>query len=505
MRCKQCDYPLWNLRSRQCPECGRGFVPSEFDFIINSVRFCCLNCNQEYYGTGERGHLVPPEFTCVKCGQFARMDDMVLLPAAGVREEQTFTDRMPWLDTGERTRGVGAQIAAFFTTMFRAMFDPPRLARSMPAEPRPVRAVVFAFIASTFPMVIGMGLLLLIGFFFAAFGGGGITAAAISLAAWMLVFFAFLFLWAGLTHAVLRLTGPTAGGFARTLEPLCYGTAAHIISIVPCLNFYIWWLGGIWAGVSAVLMLMARQSVGGFRATLAVFTFPAILLVAAVGAYFWYFVPWFQWAQTTARQTVQQATTAAASQGQAALVASGLFAHVDRTGDWPAHAIELVAANDVAASALTVAGRTPADVPAGPMTLQAFTLLPPERERALSQALAESLPANTVAHRLGDYVFTWHGIPAAWGDANSPTIPLWVAVLVPEQETPRPAGPVGAAGEEVVAILLDRSTVSFARSQLPRRLDEQNDMREQVGLAPLPELTAIPHETPATMSDPGQP
>lgn len=27
MRCKRCDYPLWNLRDRKCPECGKPFAP----------------------------------------------------------------------------------------------------------------------------------------------------------------------------------------------------------------------------------------------------------------------------------------------------------------------------------------------------------------------------------------------------------------------------------------------------------------------------------------------
>src|SRR5437870_10981399 len=102
MHCKTCDYPLWNLKARQCPECGTPFLPSQFNFVINSVRFCCPHCDQTYYGTGERGHLVPSSFVCVNCARPIAMDEMVLRPAEGVSEQQTQTDRMPWLERAQR-------------------------------------------------------------------------------------------------------------------------------------------------------------------------------------------------------------------------------------------------------------------------------------------------------------------------------------------------------------------------------------------------------------------
>ncbi len=101
MRCLQCDYTLWNLTARNCPECGASFAPSDYDFVVNSVRFCCPHCDQSYYGTGEKGHLHPNEFDCVGCGQHVHMDEMVLRPAEGLEEEQTQVDRMPWLERRE--------------------------------------------------------------------------------------------------------------------------------------------------------------------------------------------------------------------------------------------------------------------------------------------------------------------------------------------------------------------------------------------------------------------
>src|SRR5205809_3624053 len=98
MHCKQCDYPLWGLRTRECPECGKPFGPSSYEFVANSVRFCCPHCEQSYYGTGARGHLVPPHFDCVSCQRHIHMHDMVLFPAHGLEEEQTAIEQMPWLN-----------------------------------------------------------------------------------------------------------------------------------------------------------------------------------------------------------------------------------------------------------------------------------------------------------------------------------------------------------------------------------------------------------------------
>ena len=84
MRCRTCDYPLWNLKTRQCPECGSQFSPVEYDFRPNTVRFCCPHCEQAYYGTDSRGHLEPRSFACVTCGEHLSMREMVLLPAEGL-------------------------------------------------------------------------------------------------------------------------------------------------------------------------------------------------------------------------------------------------------------------------------------------------------------------------------------------------------------------------------------------------------------------------------------
>ena len=97
MRCRNCDYPLWNLKARECPECGASFRPSEFEFVAQSVRFCCPHCDQEYFGTDERGHLRPVEFNCTKCATRVEMDAMVLRPADTQNDSSTKLGEVPWI------------------------------------------------------------------------------------------------------------------------------------------------------------------------------------------------------------------------------------------------------------------------------------------------------------------------------------------------------------------------------------------------------------------------
>ena len=62
------------------------------------MRFCCPHCDQAYYGTDLKGHLVPPQFECTQCGRAIDMDEMVLLPAEDTEDLATRVDTMPWLE-----------------------------------------------------------------------------------------------------------------------------------------------------------------------------------------------------------------------------------------------------------------------------------------------------------------------------------------------------------------------------------------------------------------------
>jgi hypothetical protein len=125
MRCKGCGYSLWNVPGRTCPECGRGFAPSEFEFRPNTVEFCCAGCGQQYYGTDRSGLPVPREFDCVRCGAPCALDSMVVRLAPGCTDEQAEVFRVPW-ETRERGR-----IRAFLATVRDGMTRPARLGKAI--------------------------------------------------------------------------------------------------------------------------------------------------------------------------------------------------------------------------------------------------------------------------------------------------------------------------------------------------------------------------------------
>src|SRR5688572_18693637 len=155
MRCKQCDYPLWNLKARQCPECGYAFVPGDFEFIVNSVRFCCQHCDQAYYGVGDKGHLVPEEFSCVSCTRRISMNEMVLRPAEGVDERQTQAGYMPWLMRQQLGWWKG-----WIRTIGHAMVKPHLLMRAMPLESSTGQAWWFAAASCLIFFACGIGVAL---------------------------------------------------------------------------------------------------------------------------------------------------------------------------------------------------------------------------------------------------------------------------------------------------------------------------------------------------------
>ena len=263
MRCKACDYPLWNLPARRCPECGAAFKPSDFEFTINSVQFCCPHCRQPYYGTGERGHLVPSKFDCVNCGQRVDMDEMVLLPTEGVKEEQTVVDSMPWLERGKGISGP----KAWWLTVWRGMSSPTRLMRATPLESSGGAAVWFGLTVNMLGLVLGMGVMIVF-FLIVGMGAGGrmggggpfmILGLASMLLGWVVSVAVMLAVWGLLTHALLCLGGKRAGTLARTYQALGYSAGPMIICAIPCLGVYLSLVGWIWWMIGATFMLKEGQ------------------------------------------------------------------------------------------------------------------------------------------------------------------------------------------------------------------------------------------------------
>ncbi len=494
MHCRTCDYALWNLKARLCPECGSPFRPSEYEFVANSVRFCCPHCDQAYYGTGEQGHLLPEEFDCVSCRNHIHMDEMVLLPAEGVEEERTIVDRMPWLERRDRGR-----FSAWFSMVGLALVQPGKLMRATPPQCSLGQAWWFAILTtslitlvSVIPLVAFMTVPLAFmragpggqgpgpGMFLGAIAGSlGIMAAA------GIVFTVIcIALWGAVSHGILAITGKTAEGIGRTYQGLCYSAGANILTAVPCVGSYVGW---IWWVVSAVLMVKQGQKVHGGRAAAAVLAFPVGSVVAILGLYFWLVVAGISSGQ------VQYVTAFSSSiqQPETSFLTMQLLTYAAAHGDrGPGHALQLVPDNRIGTGNFIATGwhTSQERVGVGETTLEQFELLDSDLQSEIAEAAADALPGNTVAHRMGDFVFTYHGIGFANADGE-----LWIVVMSPDPDVNPSQSPSGM----VSVGKADGTVTNFTVNQMAVQLQGQNAIRVASDLPPLPDLATVTHDAPA--------
>lgn len=506
MRCKSCEYPLWQIRDRRCPECGTPFKPSDFDFVLNSVRFCCPHCDQAYYGTGLRGHLVPSEFDCVACHRRISMDEMVLLPTEGVREEQTKVDVNPWLDRKQK-----GFMAGWFATVIQSMGTPGRLIRATPEHSSVPQAIWFAVLTNSLYLLGGMSLLivlfLVIGIVTSTTGGAGIGGGGITgvmgpiavFAGWAMGMVVALmigaFIWGGIAHGLLRLTGPTAAGIGRTMQCMLYSSGTNIANAIPCLGFYLGWISSIWWAVSATLMLKDGQKVSGGRAALAAILPIGLGLVLAVGLFIFAIVlPATSAAQAAAQAAAAQAAAQSARSSSTdhdriLQLAGAIRSHFTEYGEPPHHAIEMHETQRIAVSVFLFPGpdeqsRMEQSTIVG-MTLSDLNLADGETTEAVIKAATASLPGNVIAHRVGDTVFCYHGMK----DLAAADPQLWTVIASPE--------PGDRAAVEYTIGLLDGSVQTLDAATFATSLSHQNMLRADAGLPPLPDPSAVTTDRPA--------
>ena len=480
MRCKNCDYRLWNLRSRQCPECNTPFRPSDYEFVPNSIQFACPHCDKRYYGTDEKGHLVPIEFACLGCGRQVHMDEMILLPTTGLEEEQTAPWPMPWLERAGR-----GFVRSWLSTIGSALVRPGRLIRSTPVESSLLEAWWFAILTHLPVFVLGLGLLVFSVMVGVAFGGGPVGLSRISLGLGIALLLGLILtaagigLWGGITHGVLCLVSRPTGGLRRTYQCLCYSAGANLPGAVPFVGFYV---GLIWWLVSAVVMVKDGQRVSGGRANLAVLTLPVLVGLAVVGFYVWVFVSVLP----------QIAASPAQMKAKTQFIAYGVSSYSElHDGQSLGHVAQLVFDPRFPPQVLLGPGSntTVQDIPVGPTTLDRFMTLRPADKLDILKQLTEAMPEGTVAQRLGDFVFTYHGM-----DLTDPDPRLWVVVLWPDPDlNPPPSGPMICVG------LADGTTIQIPVNTLPARLAQQNVARQENGLPPLPDPRQVTYDKPGVV------
>jgi hypothetical protein len=120
------------------------------------------------------------------------------------------------------------------------------------------------------------------------------------------------------------------------------------------------------------------------------------------------------------------------------------------------------------------------------MTLDTFLAATPGARLRAVAAEIDATPPGRVAHRFGDYVFTYHG--ATLGAADPA---LWTMVMTPAPEA-NVLGPDTPVVMTAASMMIEEHTLK----DLPALLVAQNALRATLGLPPLPDLVTVTHASP---------
>lgn len=325
MRCKGCGYSLWNVPGRTCPECGRAFVPSEFEFRPNTVEFCCAGCGQQYYGTDRSGLPVPREFDCVRCGAPCALDSMVVRLAPGCTDEQAEVFRVPW-ETRERGR-----IRAFLATVRDGMTRPARLGKAIAAGTGAGAAWGFVLLmcaVALLPTAIAVDAVVAWVGYMEATGARtgaasfrtsalevlGTTALVTACAAAAMVL--AVLVCAAACFAILRALRERPS-WGTIWASYAYSTAPAVLLAVPCLGPY---CGStpvaVWFIACSIIVLVHATAIASWKVATAALA-PIVLALAAAGLVIAFAVaPAMQAAATAAAPAAAATAQAAPTEGE---------------------------------------------------------------------------------------------------------------------------------------------------------------------------------------------
>lgn len=479
MRCRTCDYPLWNLPSRQCPECGTPFLPSTYEFKVGAVQFKCPHCEQSYYGTDERGHLEPRAFDCVSCGRAIEMDSMLLLPAEGVEDDQTHRrDPVAWLVR----RKIGF-FRGWIKTVFAGMGAPGKLAVALPPTSPKGQAWWFAALTLMLSVLVAsvpFGALMMM-------GGGMSGSRLLPNIVGVMLFgagaqIAWLIAWGLTVHVALRIFGVSHATLGRTFEILCYCCGPSVVVMIPCVGPYVSWIGHLWWMIGAAVALRAGYGTRGWKTALAAGVLPVL---ATIGLVALILMGLNAFGRAVSSSATVPTTTGPAHVATVLLGHGSAFTNVQNT-----HAAELVASGELTASELIApqSQSSGTSVRIGELSLDEFLALEQDQRDAAASAASAALPPKVVAHRVGDVVFTYHGL-----DADDPRHQsLWAFIVWPDPEVNH-----GPPAEATVG-LMNGTTMSASAAAFPAMLLQQNTERAAAGLTPLPDPGQVTHKAPGT-------
>jgi hypothetical protein len=297
-------------------------------------------------------------------------------------------------------------------------------------------------------------------------------------------------IWGGLSHCILLISGGAPAGIGRTYQAICYAFGANVsaILLIFCGGQYVGW---IWWVISATIMMKEAHRIHGGRAALATLLPPVTAVAAIISLYILLIATIIGAAGTRAAAAAATAGATATSFDTANIAAALESWAADHNGAGPPHALMLVEGGNLEAmSFLTFSGDLESAAPLYPGAPVRFydyytSFAPTQRQMARDAAAA--LPANVVAHRVGDFVFTWHGVDMIVGDRA-----LWVMVLAPiDVDTVS-----GLPADRCTIVYVDGTTESLPLADLPAALVDQNEVRAVFGLPPVPDPMTVTQERP---------
>ena len=286
MRCRGCNYELWNLPPGDCPECGKAWRFEDFHFRREFVQFLCPHCDCTYPGEYIASLALPYAFTCTGCQSAIELGQMCARPADGIDGSQAMQLDFVWSDR----RQVG-RWRAFWRVVGYSLGTPSRIGNTM-TQKRGLRgALWFSFLCLNFA---GFNWLIFItiAFWLPSFTGRSQSFRGVEFIA-VLVFLAvfvglvlaqqlFFLVWGLITHALIRMTGRARHAIGHTLSATQFCAGTFIICAIPLCGFYFSLISFVWMAVAMVSALAALHKISRWRTAFAVLAPPVVMISVSV-------------------------------------------------------------------------------------------------------------------------------------------------------------------------------------------------------------------------------
>jgi len=292
--------------------------------------------------------------------------------------------------------------------------------------------------------------------------------------------------WTAVTHGVLLVTGPLTKSIGRTFHAMAYSAGCLVLICVPCFGLYFSFIPSLWWMISAMVMITIAHDIPAWRGIVATGTFPVLAFLGFVGLI----------VIAAINDNNSMATFAPARTTTAAVKVNGNLTNflAANNGEYPLFGLETIDGDFTQLSKFTTedSATEPDVVMIGDDSLVDLMQLPQGRLAEHLRRIGEAMPDDVIAHRVGDFVFTYHGMstPPACGS-------LWTLVLLPDGEMFLN----GVQQANIRTVNADGMIETYTSTNIGAALQAQNKLRELYGLPELPDLKSITLDAPVVRAN----